>query len=725
MEKQIARQFRQKVQALLEDESERDVLYTSLRQYHESMSLPELITDLRKVVNSPDRMELFEDVRPLIPLKHQVEYDKIVPNRLARKARIVKLVKNGPDSLGFSLRGGVEHGVGIYVAHVVPSSPAEISGLRVGDEVLRINGYTVDQSTHEEIVLLTQSTSYIEMKIRHIGMLPIKRTRTDQLRWEYVDPVPGSSNSPNGTALTSEPVDTGLTTTDHTHTAGPLTDPTSSGEVINNMSNGAPSPKMGREDRRVFVNLEGTPGLGCSICGGPAYKPGVFVKNVKPGSIAEEIGLKLGDQFLDVNGINLTHADYGEAISALKGSKQLTITVRPQEGEELFKDAIFPKKSIHLDQDPPEPQDSEEKQAERQELERLRQIAIDREKKRQKKETEEREAEEKKKQEEEQQNKLQKRKSEEDDEEISRQLEQELLNLSLTQQKIDDEKKQEESRKRSMESRTQAQRRESERKEKQTQLELDQLSEHDKKRRKELELQQKLEEQNRLQQEKEERMRIHRLQQEAKESEREIQREQQWLSQEAEKDLRKPNLIPSPPKTYMSPSAAQGVRRTPSRIGQDKLSPEKFDPASLFTKPQIAGREIRMIKIKKEKDTDLGVTVEGGIDSVLGGKVIVTEVWEGGLAHTHGGLYKGDQIMNCNGRTMLDIRLARAQEILREEMKATGDSLTLVIAVAPPKAYEDEVKKLTHTLATGDIQEEPISEKPTWILKDDIQVTII
>ncbi|CAH1259027.1 USH1C [Branchiostoma lanceolatum] len=530
MEKQIARQFRQKVQALLEDESERDTLYTSLREYHESMSLSELITDLRKVVNSPDRMELFEDVRPLIPLKHQVEYDKIVPNRLA-KARIVKLVKNGPDSLGFSLRGGVEHGVGIYVAHVVPSSPAEISGLRVGDEVLRINGYSVNESTHEEIVLLTQSTNYIEMKIRHIGMLPIKRTRTDQLRWEYVHPVPGSPESPNGTVL---------------------------GEVINNMSNGAPSPKMGKEDRRVFVNLEGTPGLGCSICGGPAYKPGVFVKNVKPGSIAEEIGLKLGDQFLDVNGINLTHADYGEAISALKGSKQLTITVRPQEGEELFKDNIIPKKSIHLDNES-QPQDSEEKRAEREELERLRQIAVDREKKRQKKETEEREAEEKKKQEEEQQSKLQKRKSEEDDEEISRQLEQELLNLSLTQQKLDDEKKQEESRKH-QESRTQAQRRESERKEKQTRQELDRLSEHDKKRRKELELQQKLEEQNRLQQEKEERMRIHRLQQEAKESEREIQREQQWLSQEAEKDLRKPNLIPSPPKTYMSPSAAQGVR---------------------------------------------------------------------------------------------------------------------------------------------------------------------
>ncbi|XP_066278702.1 harmonin-like isoform X2 [Branchiostoma lanceolatum] len=723
MEKQIARQFRQKVQALLEDESERDTLYTSLREYHESMSLSELITDLRKVVNSPDRMELFEDVRPLIPLKHQVEYDKIVPNRLARKARIVKLVKNGPDSLGFSLRGGIEHGVGIYVAHVVPSSPAEISGLRVGDEVLRINGYSVNESTHEEIVLLTQSTNYIEMKIRHIGMLPIKRTRTDQLRWEYVHPVPGSPESPNGTVLPSESV-ASVPDTDHTHTAGPPPEPTSSGEVINNMSNGAPSPKMGKEDRRVFVNLEGTPGLGCSICGGPAYKPGVFVKNVKPGSIAEEIGLKLGDQFLDVNGINLTHADYGE-------------------GEELFKDNIIPKKSIHLDNEP-QPQDSEEKRAEREELERLRQIAVDREKKRQKKETEERihqsalaklkqrqdelqrlrEAEEKKKQEEEQQSKLQKRKSEEDDEEISRQLEQELLNLSLTQQKLDDEKKQEESRKH-QESRTQAQRRESERKEKQTRQELDRLSEHDKKRRKELELQQKLEEQNRLQQEKEERMRIHRLQQEAKESEREIQREQQWLSQEAEKDLRKPNLIPSPPKTYMSPSAAQGVRRTPSRIGQDKLSPEKFDPASLFTKPQIAGREIRMIKIKKEKDTDLGVTVEGGIDSVLGGKVIVTEVWEGGLAHRHGGLYKGDQIMNCNGRTMLDIKLARAQEILREEMKAAGDSLTLVIAVAPPKAYEDEVKKLTHTLAMGDIQEEPISEHPTWVLKDDIQVTII
>lgn len=49
-----------------------------------------------------------------------------------------------------------------------------------------------------------------------------------------------------------------------------------------------------------------------SICSGPLEFPGVFIKSIKPGSLAEEAGLGVGDQLIDVNGtsfLNITHSE--------------------------------------------------------------------------------------------------------------------------------------------------------------------------------------------------------------------------------------------------------------------------------------------------------------------------------------------------------------------------------------------------------------------------------
>uniref|UniRef100_A0A8C6YJU4 PDZ domain-containing protein n=1 Tax=Naja naja TaxID=35670 RepID=A0A8C6YJU4_NAJNA len=43
------------------------------------------------------------------------------------------------EGLGFSIRGGSEHGVGIYVSLVEPGSLADKEGLRVGDRILKVN----------------------------------------------------------------------------------------------------------------------------------------------------------------------------------------------------------------------------------------------------------------------------------------------------------------------------------------------------------------------------------------------------------------------------------------------------------------------------------------------------------------------------------------------------------------------------------------------------------
>lgn len=46
-----------------------------------SMALSVLVGDLKLVINEPNRLPLFDAIRPLIPLKHQVEYDNLTPKR--------------------------------------------------------------------------------------------------------------------------------------------------------------------------------------------------------------------------------------------------------------------------------------------------------------------------------------------------------------------------------------------------------------------------------------------------------------------------------------------------------------------------------------------------------------------------------------------------------------------------------------------------------------------
>ena len=45
------------------------------------MDLPVLVGDLKLVINEPKRLPLFDSIRPLIPLKHQVEYDMLTPKK--------------------------------------------------------------------------------------------------------------------------------------------------------------------------------------------------------------------------------------------------------------------------------------------------------------------------------------------------------------------------------------------------------------------------------------------------------------------------------------------------------------------------------------------------------------------------------------------------------------------------------------------------------------------
>ncbi|CAB1422581.1 unnamed protein product [Pleuronectes platessa] len=56
------------------------------------------------------------------------------------------------EGLGFSIRGGSEHGVGIYVSLVEPGSSAEREGLRIGDQIVTVNDMMFSNVSHIDAV---------------------------------------------------------------------------------------------------------------------------------------------------------------------------------------------------------------------------------------------------------------------------------------------------------------------------------------------------------------------------------------------------------------------------------------------------------------------------------------------------------------------------------------------------------------------------------------------
>ncbi|XP_053305591.1 harmonin isoform X4 [Spea bombifrons] len=300
MDKKIAREFRHKVEKCIDNDAEKDYLYDVLRMYYQSMNLPVFVGDLKLVISDPSRLPLFDAIRPLIPLKHQVEYDQLTPKR-SRKLREVKLDRSHPDGLGLSVRGGLEFNCGLYISHIMKEGQADNAGLQIGDEIVRINGYSISSCTHEEVINLIRTKKIVSIKVRHVGMIPVKSLAEEPLKWQFAD------------QFVSETED-------------------GKSSVAGLASAGGRDVK----EKKVFLSLVGTTGLGCSISSGPSQKPGIFISNVKPRSLSAEVGLEVGDQIVEVNGVDFSNIDHKEAVKVLKSSRSLTFTIISGAGRELF-----------------------------------------------------------------------------------------------------------------------------------------------------------------------------------------------------------------------------------------------------------------------------------------------------------------------------------------------------------------------------------------------------
>ncbi|XP_044539706.1 whirlin-like, partial [Gracilinanus agilis] len=155
---------------LLLNDAEREQFTHCLNAYHSRRNVYDLVRTLRLLLDSPDKRQLLPMLRLVIPRSDQLLFDQYTSEGPYLKTHIastpggangagpgeVRLVSlrrsKTNEGLGFSIRGGSEHGVGIYVSLVEPGSLAEKEGLRVGDQILRVNDKSLGRVTHAEAV---------------------------------------------------------------------------------------------------------------------------------------------------------------------------------------------------------------------------------------------------------------------------------------------------------------------------------------------------------------------------------------------------------------------------------------------------------------------------------------------------------------------------------------------------------------------------------------------
>ncbi|XP_047660670.1 disks large homolog 2 isoform X25 [Tachysurus fulvidraco] len=288
----------------------------------------------------------------------------------------IKLIK-GPKGLGFSIAGGVgnQHIPGdnsIYVTKIIDGGAAQKDcRLQVGDRLLMVNNYTLEEVTHEEAVAILKNTS-------DVVYLKVGKPTSVYLSDPYGPPdithsfSPAMDNHISGNNGTLEyksslpPISPGRYSPLPRHLLGEEDinrPPEPVYSTVNKLCDRAPSPRhyspvefdkspmhsvpfphfhvgvlpdsdITREPRKIVLH-KGSTGLGFNIVGGEDGE-GIFVSFILAGGPADLSGeLRRGDQILSVNGIDLRGATHEQAAAALKGAGQTVAIVAQYRPEEL------------------------------------------------------------------------------------------------------------------------------------------------------------------------------------------------------------------------------------------------------------------------------------------------------------------------------------------------------------------------------------------------------
>ena len=207
------KEFHSRVEQLLTP-GDRDYLFYALKEYNTYKSVAKLMLALNSCLDTPKKLDLLPSIRDFIPRHDRKKFDSLAPySRMAHPlvpvavasspsegdknraegggeggkggsdaqklsapglgaARTVFLQRSREECLGFSIRGGREHGLGIFISQIDSFSLAEKSGLLVGDQITCVNGVDFGNITHQSAVLILKSHDQLQVSVVSVGHVP-------------------------------------------------------------------------------------------------------------------------------------------------------------------------------------------------------------------------------------------------------------------------------------------------------------------------------------------------------------------------------------------------------------------------------------------------------------------------------------------------------------------------------------------------------------------------
>uniref|UniRef100_A0A8C4X4L0 PDZ domain containing 7a n=1 Tax=Erpetoichthys calabaricus TaxID=27687 RepID=A0A8C4X4L0_ERPCA len=215
----------------------------------------------------------------------------------------VTVDKSADGRLGFSIRGGSEHGLGVFVSKVEDNSSAEQSGLSVGDKIMEVNGISMESITMSSAVKVLTGNNRLRMVVRRVGKVPGIRFSKEKTTW--VDLV-------QKRLIVEEK---GRLAYDNSSESG---------------------------EKRI-VHLYTTSDdycLGFNIRGGKEFGLGIYISKVDPGGLADQNGIKVGDQVLAANGVSFEDISHSQAVEVLKSHTHVMLTVKEAGRYPAYKEMV-------------------------------------------------------------------------------------------------------------------------------------------------------------------------------------------------------------------------------------------------------------------------------------------------------------------------------------------------------------------------------------------------
>uniref|UniRef100_A0A8C5N580 PDZ domain-containing protein n=1 Tax=Gouania willdenowi TaxID=441366 RepID=A0A8C5N580_GOUWI len=211
--------------------------------------------------------------------------------------------KSFDGKLGFSVRGGSEHGLSIFVSKVEDNSTAEEAGLLVGDKLVEVNGVSLESIIMSSAVKVLTGNNRLRMVVRRVGKVPGIRYSKEKTTW--VDLI-------------------------HRR-------------MVVEESGRTPSEASSGSALRRIVHLYTTSDdycLGFNIRGGKEFGLGIYVSKLDPGGLAEQNGIKIGDQIVAANGVSFEDISHSSAVEVLKSHTHIMLTIKEAGRYPAYKEMV-------------------------------------------------------------------------------------------------------------------------------------------------------------------------------------------------------------------------------------------------------------------------------------------------------------------------------------------------------------------------------------------------